>query len=128
MFAWHDFGDFVHCLDDFVERDEVGVAAEGHVCAGKGVGGGHDVAAEAGCLDAVGDWVTDHAEVVLEGHRCGAELLIVGATGEEDDGGGEGGVAGDETPFHPSPIPSTATASSSPQKQIPRSLSDFESA
>jgi len=26
--------------DDFGERDDVGVAAEGHVCAGKGVGGG----------------------------------------------------------------------------------------
>ena len=28
------------------------------------------------------------------------------------------------TPFHPSPIPSTATSSSSPQKQIPSSLAE----
>src|SRR5262245_58107335 len=59
MLARHHGGDLLRGLDDFIERDQRIEAGEGHVGAGKGVAGGHDVFTEAWSLDAIRDGIAN---------------------------------------------------------------------
>ena len=58
-FARHLAGNMLGTIDHFVERNDRVEAGKGHVGAGQGVAGGHDVFAQAGDFDAVGHRITN---------------------------------------------------------------------
>lgn len=75
-FSRHEVADFAHGVDDLVEGNKMLVIGKCHVGTGEGVGGGHDVFAEAGGFYAICEGVAGHAERVLQGLGGGAELLL----------------------------------------------------
>lgn len=68
MLSRHHFGHMLCGVDDFIERNERIVACEGHVGAGKGVAGGHDILAEARRLDTIRDGIANQPQHALKRH------------------------------------------------------------
>lgn len=76
MLPRHALGDGLGGVDDLIKWDDLIEPGQRHVRAGKRVGGGEDVLAEARGLDAIGDGVTDEPQHGLQRQGSGGAGLL----------------------------------------------------
>ena len=81
------------CIQHFVQGDQVVIARQSHVGAGKCIGRTSHIAAQARSLDTVGNRIADQSQNILQGLAGCPQSLGGGSTGQLDQRGCRHGCA-----------------------------------
>ncbi len=59
--------DLFHCIDHLIERNQMLIVRQSHVCTRNRIGRGHNVSPKAWSFDAIADRVADQTQRILQG-------------------------------------------------------------